>query len=120
LLIASPDPGIRIGFRLALAVAAGFSLIFILLFRLAITALRHRVTTGKAGMIGMVGEAHGSVGPDGGKVFITGEWWRAVSSASIPDKSKIRVLATRDLTLIVEPLSGSEFDLGSMENRDKN
>lgn len=120
LLIDSPDPGIRIGFRLALAVAAGFSLIFILLFRLAITALRHRVTTGKAGMIGMVGEAHGSVGPDGGKVFINGEWWRAVSSASIPDKSKIRVLATRDLTLIVEPLSGSEFDLGSMENRDKN
>lgn len=119
LLIDSPDPGIRIGFRLALAVAAGFSLIFILLLRLAIAAQRHRVTTGKAGLVGMVGEAHGPVGPEGGKVFLHGEWWRAVSAAPIPDKSKIRVLGTRDLTLIVEPLSTTEFELGSTENRDR-
>ncbi len=111
LLIDSPDPGIRIGFRLALAVAAGFSLIFILLLRLAWMTRRTKVTTGMAGLIGMMGQARGAVGPEGGKVFVHGEWWRAVSSAPIADKGKIRVLAARDLTLIVEGVSETEIDL---------
>ena len=39
-----------------------------------------------------------------GKVFVHGEYWDAVSSASVPEGSRVRVTAVDGLTLRVEPL----------------
>jgi membrane-bound serine protease (ClpP class) len=119
LLVDSPYPGVGIGFGLALGRAVPFAIILIFLLRLVIRAQRNRVTTGEAGLIGLIGEARTEITPEGGKVFIHGEWWRAASKLPIPEGSRVRVLEAHNLDLIVEPYSQSQADAvsGKLENR---
>lgn len=112
-LVDTPYPGVGIGLGLALGVAIPFALIFIFLLRLVIRAQKNRVTTGEAGLIGMIGEARTEITPEGGKVFIHGEWWRAASRVLIPAGSRVRVLEAHNLDLIVEPYSESQAQVVS-------
>jgi membrane-bound serine protease (ClpP class) len=112
-LVNTPFPGIGIGLGLALAVALPFAAIFIFLLRLVIRAHQRQVTTGEAGLIGMTGQARTDIGPEGGRVFVQGEWWRASSRAPIAKGTRIRILEARNLDLLVEPCAESQADLVS-------
>jgi len=61
------------------------------------------VITGTGSLEGAIGQARSEVDQDGGKVFVSGEWWGAVSDEPIAEGSPIRVLGSSNLILSVEP-----------------
>lgn len=102
ILIDAPYPELRISPGLALAVALPFALIFIFLLRLVIQTHKRKVSTGQAGMVGAVGTARTNIDGVGGKVFVYGEWWDAVSRAPISAGTEVRVTGVQNLKLEVE------------------
>jgi membrane-bound serine protease (ClpP class) len=68
-----------------------------------VRARRNKVLTGIPGMLDEIGVARTDLSP-AGKVFVHGEHWDAVSSAPVPEGSRVRVIAVDGLTLRVEPL----------------
>jgi membrane-bound serine protease (ClpP class) len=66
---------------------------------------RGRLVLGSQGLLREVGEALSDVGPDGGEVFVHGEYWRARSVAAIPRGARVRVAAVDGLvlTVVAEP-----------------
>jgi len=112
-LVDTPYPGVRIGLGLALGVAVPFAIIFVFLLRLVIRAQMNRVTTGEAGLVGLIGEARTEITPEGGRVFVNGEWWRASSGVPIPEGARVRILEARNLDLIVEPYLESQANVVS-------
>ncbi len=78
-------------------------LFFIFAIGLAIKAHKRKPTTGKEGLIGLVGEVKEDLSPEG-MVLIKGEIWRAKAKGdkTIEKGKKVKVVDVRDLTLIVE------------------
>ena len=101
ILIDVPNPDLRLPLGLVLAVVIPFGVIVILLMRLALSARHAKVTTGIAGMMGLLGKAETSIAPDG-TVMVRGELWRARSQMKIDRGEKIRVVGVKGLTLDVE------------------
>lgn len=101
ILVDAPQPELRITPLIALSVVIPFSVIFLVLLRLAIKSYRKKVETGEEAMKGMVGIAQTAISPDG-KVFIRGEYWDAVSREPIVIGKKVKVLNVENLKLIVE------------------
>src|SRR5438270_5440047 len=88
LLVDGPIPEMRINWKTAVGVALPFGLITVFLTTLAIRARAAKVTTGKEGMIGLIGVARSELSP-GGKVFVHGELWNATSPVPIRNGEKI-------------------------------
>jgi membrane-bound serine protease (ClpP class) len=103
ILIDSPDPAVQIGITTALCAALPFAVIFIILLIAVVKSFRQRVTTGSAGMIGLVGVADSEVFAFG-RVRVRGEYWHARSSAPISAGKQVRVVGIDNLTLQVEEL----------------
>ena len=112
-LVDTPYPTVRIGLGLALAVTIPFAIIFIFLLQLVIRAQKSRVTTGQAGLVGMIGEARTPINRNGGRVFVYGEWWRATSKTPIPQGARVRIVEVNNLDLVVEPAEGVEPEQGA-------
>jgi membrane-bound serine protease (ClpP class) len=97
-----------------LLVALGVLLaLFAALVIVEIVLARHRpVTTGAFGLENEIGTVREAMAPEG-TVFIHGERWRAVSAdgTNLPIGTPVRVLAVRELTLIVQPLTAGETGL---------
>jgi len=94
------------GFEVSVPLLAGLtlsSLVFTLLVvRLALSARRRRVVTGREEMIGAFGVVQNwSAGA--GHVFTHSERWRAVSPAPLKPGDRVRTVAVDGLTLVVEP-----------------
>src|SRR4051812_2687531 len=106
LLVDGPIPEMRINWKTALGVALPFGLITVLLTTLAFRARALKATTGKEGMIGLVGIARSEFSPEG-KVFVHGEIWNAISAVPVRNGDKVRVKAVDGLTLDVEPAASS-------------
>jgi membrane-bound ClpP family serine protease len=47
--------------------------------------------------------ALGEVGPEGGEVFVHGEYWRARAVRPVPPGAPVRVVAVEGLVVAVEP-----------------
>lgn len=103
LLVDSPFPELRIDPLLALGAAIAFTVVFLFLMRLAVRAVVSPVLTGHQGLVGRSGVARSEISPKGGKVFIAGEWWDAVSSKPVAVGDRIRVVRADRLSLVVEP-----------------
>jgi membrane-bound serine protease (ClpP class) len=101
ILIDVPNPELRLPLSLVLSVVIPFALIMIFVLKLAIRARRAKVTTGTAGMIGLLGRAETAIAPQG-TVFVRGELWRARSQMSIARGEGVRVKGVDGLTLDVE------------------
>ena len=99
----APNPEVRIQWGTALAVAGSFAIIIVFLLRLAIKSIRAKVITGTGSLEGSIGQARSQVSREGGKVFVSGEWWQAVSESSIEAGTQVRVVSSNDLVLTVEP-----------------
>ena len=101
ILIDVPNPELRLPPGLVFAVVIPFAVIMIFVLKLAIRARRAKVTTGTAGMIGLVGKAQTAIAPQG-TVFVRGELWRARSHMSVAPGENVRVTGLNGLTLDVE------------------
>ncbi len=101
ILVESPDPAVRIGLGTAVAAALPFAVIFIILLFAVIQSYRQKVSTGDAGMLGLVGVADSEVFSDG-RVRVRGEYWQAHASVPISAGAKVRIIGIDNLQLKVE------------------
>ena len=71
-----------------------------------------KVQVGTETMVGVVGVARTPLSPKG-KVFIRGELWDAVSTASVDSGAEVRVRRVEGLVLDVEPAPTPARSAGS-------
>jgi membrane-bound serine protease (ClpP class) len=106
LLVDSPIPEMRVHLLTALAVSIPLGLITAFLMTLAVKARRNKVVTGVEGLVGETGVAQTALSP-GGKIFVHGELWDAVSSSDVPAGQSVVVRRVDGLLLRVEPLTAT-------------
>jgi membrane-bound serine protease (ClpP class) len=82
-----------------------FTGFFFLAAYLALRTHRRQVTTGEAGLKGEIAITKTPVGPEGGRVFVHGELWRAVSDVPIEANMRVRIVAVKGMELKVELIS---------------
>jgi membrane-bound serine protease (ClpP class) len=104
LLVDSPIPEMRVHLTTALAVSIPLGVITAFLMSIALKARRNKVVTGQQGLVGETGVARTALAPQG-KVFVHGELWDAVASASLPVGQPVVVRSVDGLTLQVEPVA---------------
>ena len=104
LLVDAPIPEMRVHLLTALAVSIPFGIITAFLMGIAVRARRHKIVTGKQGLIGEIGIAQTMLAP-AGKVFVHGELWDAVSTIPVPAGEQIVVRQVDGLTLRVDPVA---------------
>jgi membrane-bound serine protease (ClpP class) len=75
---------------------------FIFALGAVIKAMKNKPTTGKEGLTGVIGEAVSDINSKGGKVFVRGEYWNAVSDKKIKKDTEVEVLEINGLTLKVK------------------
>jgi membrane-bound serine protease (ClpP class) len=98
------DPDMQVDWSVLLPAAISFAGLFILVGYFVVRTQRGKVRTGAEGMVGELGEARGDIGPEGGKVFVHGEWWSAVSREPIAAGSLVEVVGLRPgMKLEVKP-----------------
>jgi len=105
MLFESPEPYFRVSLNVVLPTVLLTSAFFLLIVGLAIKAHRARPATGMEGMVGLIGVAKSPLGPKGGKVFIHGEYWNAVSDEEIQADDEVKVVEVRNLRMKVKRLS---------------
>lgn len=103
-LVDAPDPAIRINPTVAVGVAIPMAVVIYVILHLALRSRRHKVVTGDLGIVGEIGVAETEINPEG-RVFIHGEWWKAVSESRIPAGARVRVVGLDGLKLLVEAVS---------------
>ena len=103
ILIDAPDPAVRISLKTALGVVLPFAAIFMLLLFALLKSLRQKVSTGDAGMIGLVGIADSEIAGSG-RVKVRGEYWSAFSSVPIAPGRRVKIVAIENLVLKVEEI----------------
>jgi membrane-bound serine protease (ClpP class) len=64
------------------------------------------VRAGIETMVGTRADVVDAVGPEGGRVFVSGEYWHAVSDETIPAGAACEIVEVRGLTMRVKPVSG--------------
>lgn len=106
----------------------GFSLVLGALIAVGLLILwavnRKKVVTGDLGIVGEIGVAETELNPEG-RVFIHGEWWKAMSESRIPPGVRVRVIGLDRFTLQVEaatpmvprPASVLDVETGGKEQR---
>jgi membrane-bound serine protease (ClpP class) len=102
LLLINGPPEVRIHLTTALAVSIPFALITIFLMTLVVRARANKAVMNEGGLVDEVGEARTALAP-GGKVFVHGEYWDAVSATPIDEGASVRVVSVDGLKLRVEP-----------------
>jgi membrane-bound serine protease (ClpP class) len=103
-----PGYGIPLGLLVPLAVAS--ALLLFATARLALRTRRRPVTSGAAGLVGLLAtvERVGQLRGHEAWVRIEGELWRAVSSAVLRPEQTVRVVGRSGLTLEVVPANGKD------------
>ncbi len=94
-------PGLRLPWGLigmAAAVTAGF---FLGIVGVAVRALKRKVASGTAALIGAEGSARTELRPEG-IVHVQGEEWQARARQPVPKGARVRVIKVEGLTLHVE------------------
>ena len=93
-LVDAPIPEMRVHLLTALAVSIPLGLITAFLMSIAVRARRNKIVTGEQGLIGEIGIAQTTLAPSG-KVFVHGELWDAVASASVSAGERVVVRQAR-------------------------
>jgi len=107
LLVDAPIPEMRVHLWTALAISIPLGIITVFLMGIALRARRNKVVTGVQGLVGQVGVARTALSP-GGKVFVHGELWNAVSSAPLAAGQPVVVRKVEGLELQVDPSSPAQ------------
>jgi membrane-bound serine protease (ClpP class) len=102
LLVDGPIPEMRVRLITALAVSIPLGIITAFLMSIAVRARRNKIVTGEQGLVGELGVAETTLAP-GGKVFVHGEIWNAISRINIPAGEQVVIRQVDGLTLRVDP-----------------
>ena len=102
LLLVNGPPEIRIHLTTALSVSIPFAIITMFLLTIALRARRNKSVMGMESLLDQTGEARTALAP-GGKVFLHGEYWDAVSSSPVDEGGLVRVTGVDGIKLLVEP-----------------
>jgi len=94
-----PSLGVDWSVLIPTVVVLGLGMVFI--GYKVISTQRKKIETGKEGMQGLTGKARSEITPEGGKAFVHGEHWQALSQETIPEGSQIEVIKIEGLTLHV-------------------
>lgn len=103
LLFDRTDPLFRLSLRFivpATLVTAGF---FLFIAGAGLRAQRLPVKSGRETLMGKTVKALTDISPQGGKVFVEGEYWNALSDTPIEQGRDVVIVALNGLTLKVEP-----------------
>lgn len=84
----------------ATLVTAGF---FIFVVGAGLRAQFLPVRTGKEAMLGKSAPALGRIDSQGGKIFVEGEYWNAVSETPVAEGQPVEIVGIKGLTLTVKP-----------------
>lgn len=101
MLIKSPGPFLELSNSVVFGTVGATGLIVGLVMLAVVRAQRSRTATGQEALVGMVGRAVMPVSPEGGKIFVHGEYWNAVSREPVEEGRKIKVVAVEGLLLKV-------------------
>jgi len=102
MLIDTDLPEFEVAWSVIGGIAAGGLAFAMLIGRVAVSAYKRQVVTGREQMIGGRGEVL-EWNDTAGRVLVHGERWRAVSTAALRPGQPVRVTALDGLTLNVEP-----------------
>lgn len=102
ILIDSPLPEMRPALNTIITLAVAFSALLIFLTFKVFHAMKQKTETGREGLIGEIGVTRTPVSPQGGTVFIHGEWWNAVSDDPIPENTPIIALSMQNFILKIK------------------
>jgi len=102
LLLFDPSTGLHIRYSVIFSSSFVFSLFVLLVSFLVYKAHKRGVKTGKAGLIGEMGNAVTKINANQGKVFVHGEYWNAVSKEEIDKDSKIEIEEVNGMELKVK------------------
>ncbi len=105
MLFRSPEEPRQIALSVFLPTTAAVSLFFAAVARLAFRAQMTRPQTGRDALVGMIGEVHREIDPEG-KVFVNGELWNAQADQRIELGEKVEVLEVHNLKLKVKRIGG--------------
>jgi membrane-bound serine protease (ClpP class) len=105
LLVDGPIPEMRVRLVTALAVSIPLGIITAFLMSIAVRARHNKIVTGEQGLVGEFGVAETALAP-GGKVFVHGEIWNAISRLEIPAGERVVIRQVDGLTLRVDPAVG--------------
>jgi membrane-bound serine protease (ClpP class) len=108
LLFAGADPSLQVSPIAIIAAVALTLLFFISVMTAALRVRLRRPITGEEAIVGTIGEAKTDIAPEG-TVVTKGTLWRArTMETGIAAGSKVKVMATEGLVLLVEPLHDHE------------
>jgi membrane-bound serine protease (ClpP class) len=93
---------VRVSWEIILPTVAAVTLFFTVLVALVVKSQVKRPITGARGLIGERGVAKQKVTPEGGKVFVHGEYWNAVSDEPIEEGISVEVVRVDQLKLVVK------------------
>jgi len=103
LLFDSPVPFMRVSLSLILAFSLTTAAITVFLVTIAIRARKRKIVTGESGLVGEEGTAKADFNQHkGGKVYLHGEIWNAVSDDTISSGDSIKVVEVKGLLVKVK------------------
>ena len=98
------DPAFQLSLGYVIPATALTALFFAFVAGKGLRAQFLPVKTGKEAMLGSLASAVAPIGKRGGKVFIDGEYWNAVSDSPVNQGEQVKVIAIDGLTLKVKPV----------------
>jgi len=102
MLVESPAPYLKLSFKLILPIGIVTALFIGILVALGIKSQLKRTVTGLESMIGEKGKSITHIDKNGGRVFVHGEIWKAISDYPIPPDTPVKVKGADGLMLKVE------------------
>ena len=106
MLISEPLTGVGVSLKYIIPVAVFTAALVVFLGSLAVKAHSKKPTTGGKGLIGSIGTVQEPVSDKkGGKVFVQGELWNALSKEHIEVGEEVEVLSVQGLRIVVKKTS---------------
>jgi membrane-bound serine protease (ClpP class) len=102
------EPYLRLSLMWMVPATVVTALFFLFVAGAGIRAQRLPARAGAETMLGRVVPAVEPIDPAGGKVFIEGEYWNAVSAEAIAAGQAVEIVALNGLTLTVKPMGTSK------------
>jgi membrane-bound serine protease (ClpP class) len=99
------EPGFRLSLYYIIPATALTALFFIFVVGAGLRAQLLPVRAGRETMLGKTAPALARIDAAGGKVFIEGEYWNAVSDAPVEPGREVEIVGINGLTLKVKPKS---------------
>lgn len=103
MLFRHAGPGYNLSLGLIVPATVTTALFFLFAVGAGLRAQRLPAKTGRESMVGMVVPAQTHIDSNGGKVFVEGEYWNAVSDGVIEEHEAVEIISVEGLTLRVAP-----------------